>query len=164
MTSTTFELTPRLAERLAIGVDYDELVPGKLNYADAAGDHRLGLGISTPSGGIYSTVGDVAKFLSLELGFGPPAVLRSASLDVRDNVPVASSPTLGYGYGLGYQVMRWADTVALGHSGNLAGYTSMVMYDRKRKFGVIVLRSAAGGEADAGRLAGRVFRRLFRNA
>ena len=164
MTSTSFELTPGLSERLATGVDYDELVPGKLNYADAAGDHRLGLGISAPSGGIYSTVGDVAKFVSLELGFGPPAVLLSASLGVRDNVPVASSPTLRYGYGLGYQVMRWGDTVAVGHSGNLAGYTSMVMYDRKRKFGVIVLRSAAGGEADAGRLAGRVFRRLFRDA
>jgi CubicO group peptidase (beta-lactamase class C family) len=164
MTSTAFELTPGLTERLAIGVDYDELVVGKLNYGDAAGDHRLGLGISTPSGGIYSTVGDVAKFVSLELAFGPRDVLSQASLDLRDNVAVASTPTLGYGYGLGSQVMRWADTVAVGHSGNLAGYTSMVLYDRKRKFSVIVLRSAAGGEADAGRLAGRVFRRLFRDA
>ena len=163
MTSTSFELTPRLAERLATGVDYDELVEGKLNYADAAGDHRLGLGSGAPSGGIYSTVGDVAKFVSLELGFGPPGVLRAASLDLRDNVAVASNPTLSSGYGLGYQVVRWGDTVAVGHSGNLAGYTSMVLYDRKRKYGVIVLRSAAGGEAYAGRLAGRVFRRLRRD-
>lgn len=36
----------------------------------------------------------------------------------------------------------------------------MVLYDRKRAFGVIVLRSAAGGKADAGRLAIRAFRRL----
>jgi hypothetical protein len=48
----------------------------------------------------------------------------------------------------------------MGHSGNLAGYTSMLLYDSERGFGVIVLRRAAGGKADAGRLAGRVFRSL----
>jgi hypothetical protein len=31
----------------------------------------------------------------------------------------------------------------------------MVLYDTVRKFGVIALRSAADGEADAGRVAGR---------
>lgn len=59
--------------------------------------------------------------------------------------------------------MRWGDTVAVGHSGNLAGYTSMVLYDPDLRFGVIVLRSAGGGEADAGRLAGRVLRRVRRD-
>ena len=56
--------------------------------------------------------------------------------------------------------MRCGDTVAIGHSGNLAGYTSMILYDPQRKYAVIVLRSAGGGEADAGRLAGRVYRRI----
>jgi hypothetical protein len=50
----------------------------------------------------------------------------------------------------------------VGHSGNLAGYTSMVLYDRAANFGVIVLRSAGGGEADAGRLGGRLFRLIYR--
>jgi hypothetical protein len=36
------------------------------------------------------------------------------------------------------------------------------LYDTRRKYGVIVLRSAGGSEADAERLAGRVFRRLRR--
>ncbi len=160
MSSTDFELTPSLGPRLATGVDWDELYPGKRNYADAAGDHRNGLGFGVVTGGVYSTVGDLARLISLELGFGPDSVLRPVSLKLRDNVPVASSPALTYGYGLGIQVLRWADTVAVGHSGNLAGYTSMVLYDRERGFGVMVLRSAAGGEADAGRLAGRAFRKL----
>ena len=160
MSSTDFDLTPSLALRLATGVDWDELYPGKRNFADAAGDHRNGLGFGVVTGGAYSTVGDLAKLISLQLGFGPDSVLRPESLKLRDNVPVASSPTLNYGYGLGFQALRWADTVAVGHSGNLAGYTSMVLYDRERSFGVIVLRSAAGGEADAGRLAGRAFRKL----
>jgi CubicO group peptidase (beta-lactamase class C family) len=113
-----------------------------------------------PSGGLYSTVGDLAKLVSMELGFGPQGVLRPKTLTLRDAVPVAAYPSLDYGYGLGYQALRWGDTVAMGHSGNLAGYTSMVLYDSERGFGVIVLRSAAGGKADAGRLAGRVFRSL----
>lgn len=160
MTSTDFDLTPSLGQRLATGVDWDELYPGKRNFADAAGDHRNGLGLGVATGGAYSTVGDLAKLVSLQLGFGPDSVLGRATLKLRDNVPVASSPSLNYGYGLGYQALRWADTVAVGHSGNLAGYTSMVLYDTERGFGVIVLRSAAGGQADAGRLAVRAFRKL----
>ena len=123
--------------------------------------------------------GEIAEQLELEapaelpaaggrgmLGDQPGALLGVEGIGVgqslrdRDNVPVASYPSLTYGYGLGYQAMRWADTVAAGHSGNLAGYTSMLLYDAERGYGVIVLRSAAGGEADAGRLAGRAFRKL----
>jgi len=161
MTSTDFELTPRLRARLAAGVDYDVLYKDTLNYGDAALDNQNGLGISLASGGAYSTVGDVAKLVSLQLGFGPDSVVTRQTLSLRDNVPVAGNTALNYGYGLGVQVWRWADTVAVGHSGNLAGYTSMVMYDRQRGFGVIVLRSAAGGEGDAGRLGGRAFRKLW---
>lgn len=160
MSSTDFELNPTLRERLATGVDWDELYRDTLNFGDAALDHRMGLGLSLPSGGAYSTVQDLAKLISLQLGFGPDSVLRKETLELRDKVLVAASPALGYGYGLGYQALRWGDTVAVGHSGNLAGYTSMVLYDRERAFGVIVLRSAAGGHADAGRLAGRAFRKL----
>ena len=160
MSSTAFELDSSLRARLATGVDWDELYRDTLKFEDAALDHRNGLGYGLPSGGAYSTVEDLAKLVSLQLGFGPDSVLRSETLKLRDNVPVAADPALDYGYGLGYQALRWGDTVAVGHSGNLAGYTSMVLYDRKRAFGVIVLRSAAGGKADAGRLAIRAFRRL----
>lgn len=160
MSSTDFELTPSLRDRLATGVDWDTLVPGNLNFADADMDHRNGLGLSVPSGGAYSTVGDLAKLVSLQLGYGPDSVLRRETLQVRDKVPVAASPSLDYGYGLGYQAMRWGDIVAVGQSGNLSGYTSMVLYDPTRGFGVIVLRSAAGGQADAGRLAVLALREL----
>ena len=160
MESTGFVLTPSLAKRLATGVDFDVLVKGNLNYADAASDHITGMGRGTPPGGLYSTVGDLAKLLSLEIGFGPDSVLAPEILKLREDVPVAANTSLSYGYGLGFQAYRWADTVAVGHSGNVSGYTSMVLYDTRRKYGVIVLRSAGGGEADAERLAGRVFRRL----
>ncbi len=160
MTASGFTLTPELSRRLATGVDWDELYRDTLNYEDAAEDHRSGLGYGTPGGGLYSTVPDVARLVAFQLGFGPPGVLRPETLALRDRVPVASFPELDFGYGLGFQAYRWGDSTAVGHSGNLAGYTAQVLYDRSRGYGVVVLRSAAGGQADAGRLAGRVFRRI----
>jgi CubicO group peptidase (beta-lactamase class C family) len=160
MSSTDFELTQSLRDKLATGVDWDVLYKDTLNYEDAAADNLNGLGIGLASGGAYSTVGDLAKLISFELGYGPVGVLRRETLKLRESVPVAASPALDYGYGLGYQAYRWGEIVAVGHSGNLAGYTSMVLYDPERHFGVIVLRSAAGGEADAGRLGVRALLKL----
>lgn len=160
MSSTGFELTPAMREQLAEGVDYDTLIKDTLNYADAAEGHRTGPGLAVPAGGLYSTVGDLAKLVALQIGFGPDSVLRQETLTLRDSVPVTSFPALHFGYGLGFQVARWSDTVAVGHSGNTAGYTSQIYYDTRRKYGVIVLRSAAGGHADAHRLAGEVYRKL----
>ena len=160
MTSTDFVLSAEMLPRLASGVDYDELYKDTLNYEDAAADHRTGPGLSVPSGGLYSTVGDLARLVSLELGFGPDSVLSAGAFAMRNAVPVAAHPSLYWGYGLGQQVQRWGDTTAVGHSGNTAGYTSQVYYDRSRGFGVIVLRSAGGGHADAHRLAGRAFLKL----
>ena len=160
MTSTDFVLSPDMRARLATGVDYDVLVKDSLNYEDAAASHRDGPGLGVPSGGLYSTVGDLAKIVSLQLGFGPDSVLSLDAMRQRNGVPVITYSTLDFGYGLGTQVARWGDTTAVGHSGNTAGYTSQVYYDVARRFGVIVLRSAGGGHADAHRLAGRAFRKL----
>jgi CubicO group peptidase (beta-lactamase class C family) len=160
MTSTDFVLSSGMRARLAIGVDYDELYKDTLNYEDAAADHRGGLGYGVPSGSLYATVGDLAKLVSLQLGFGPNSVLSTGAVRQRNGIPVASNSALDFGYAMGAQVQRWGDTTAVGHSGNLAGYTSQLYYDVARGFGVIVLRSAAGGRSDAHRLAGRAFRKL----
>jgi CubicO group peptidase (beta-lactamase class C family) len=160
MASTDFVLSSAMRARLAVGVDYDVLYKDTLNYEDAAADHRNGPGLGVPSGGLYATVGDVAKLVSLQLGFGPDSVLSLAALRQRNGIPVTSFPTLDFGYGLGTQVARWGDTTAVGHSGNTAGYTSQIYYDIAGRFGVIVLRSAAGGRSDAHRLAGSAFRKL----
>jgi CubicO group peptidase (beta-lactamase class C family) len=160
MKSTDFSVTPSMRDALAQGVDYDELYKDTLNYEDAARDHVDGLGYGVPNGGLYSTVGDVARLVSFQLGLGPDTVLRAATIARRNAVPIASFPELTFGYGLGVQVLRWGDTTAVGHSGNMAGYTTQILYDLRRNYGVIVLRSAAGGHADASRLAGRAFRNL----
>jgi CubicO group peptidase (beta-lactamase class C family) len=60
-------------------VDYDVLVKDSLNYDDAADSHRNGVGLGVAVGALYSTVGDLAKLVSLELGFGPDSVLSAAA-------------------------------------------------------------------------------------
>lgn len=87
-------------------------------------------------------------------------MLRRETLKLRDEIPVAAYPSLDYGNGLGYQAYRGGDTVAVGHSGNLAGHSPRWCCMTPSAFGVIVLRNAAGGQADAGRLARRAFRKL----
>ena len=159
MRSTDFALTADMRDALAQGVDYDVLYKDTLNYEDAARGHEE-RGYGVPAGGLYSTVGDVAKLVSFELGFGPDTVLRAATIARRNAVPIASQPALAFGYGLGVQVSRWGDTTAVGHSGNTSGYTAQVAYDLARNYGVVVLRSAGGGDADAGRLALRAFSKL----
>lgn len=160
MTSTDFVLSPNMRARLATGVDYDVLVKDRLNYEDAAASHREEPGIGAPGGGLYSTVGDLAKLVSLQLGFGPDSVLSLDALRLRNGIPVTTYSTLDFGYGMGVQVARWGDTTAVGHSGNTSGYTAQVYYDIASRFGVIVLRSAGGGHADAHVLAGAAFRKL----
>ena len=161
MTSTDFVLSPGMQAHLTVGVDYDVLVKDSLNYDDAAEGNRNGLGVGVPSGSLYTTVSDLAKLVSLELGFGPDSVVSTAALRQRDAIAVTATSALDFGYGMGTQVARWSDTTAVGHSANTSGYTAQVFYDAARGFGVIVLRSAGGGEADASRLAGRAFRKLL---
>ena len=159
MLSTGFELTPAMREQLTEG-DYDVLVKDSLNYADAADDHRRGLGIGVPAGALYSTVGDLAKLVALEMGFGPRQRVASRDAQAEGNCSGDVIP------GTGLRLWTRVPGSTLGrHScrrppGNLSGYTSQIIYVTKRKYGVIVLRSAAGGQADAHRLAGRAYRKL----
>jgi CubicO group peptidase (beta-lactamase class C family) len=160
MMSTDFVLSAAMRARLATGVDYDVLVKDSLNYEDAAASHRDGPGWGVPNGSLYSTVGDLAGLVSLQLGFGPDSVLSAGALAIRNAVPVTAHPSLYWGYAFGQQTQRWGDTLGVGHSGNTSGYTSQVWYDASRAFGVIVLRSAGGGKADASLLASRAFLKL----
>jgi CubicO group peptidase (beta-lactamase class C family) len=47
------------------------------------------------------------------------------------------------GYGVGFQVDRRNNYVAFGHGGAVAGYTSMLLINRSKGIGVIVLSSGA---------------------
>lgn len=81
MSSTDFELTPPLRSRLAVGVDWDELYKDTLNFEDAAREHETGIGFRVPGGGLYSTVEDLAKLVSLQLGYGAGQCRQSGNAE-----------------------------------------------------------------------------------
>ena len=152
MTQTDFIPTPSIRKTLAKGYD---LRNGKPDGAQAAREHD-GRGYKVPNGAIYTTVGDLAKFVSLWLREGPEKVLKHDT--IRDNLSRTGSASgeLTSGYGIGFQVTRRGTTVFYGHGGSVAGYRASMLFHPATKTGVIVLRNVGGGPFNPAAVAEKV--------
>ena len=151
MEHTRFELDPTIESDLALG--YEVKDDGTLDGQTPAKEAREGRGYKIPNGAIFTTVDDLARFVSFELGRGPDSVLaRPILADAFEGV-VATDPYLETGYGLGFMAMRRDDYHFLGHSGSVAGYHAAMYYDRGMQLGVVVLRNVDGGKQDPNRLS-----------
>ena len=142
MNHTALELTPALRAHLSRGYEVDG------DKVDAATPLReqAGRGYRVPNGGMYTTVGDLAKFASFLMGNGPESVLKTASLQHDlDQVVVASNSRLTEAYGLGFMVKRRIGYVAFGHGGDVAGYQAAMYINRDKGIGVILLSNTRNG-------------------
>jgi CubicO group peptidase (beta-lactamase class C family) len=137
MTHTTFELDPTARANLAVGYSFEH------GPADTATPARelTGRGYKVPNGGLYSTVGDLARFLVFEMGGGPAGVLPAADLAHNFANLAFATPDLTQGYGVGYHVQRRGSLVAFGHPGSVAGYLATAYFHPGTHTGVVVLRS-----------------------
>jgi CubicO group peptidase (beta-lactamase class C family) len=153
MTHTAFELDAAMRPRLAKGYEVDG---GKADPASAARELAAGRGYKVPNGGLFTTVGDLARFVSFQLGEGPEAVLSRATR--ADNLTRTNSSVLDLstGYGVGFMVSRRGGLVIYGHAGDVAGYSAVAQFDRTTRTGVIVLSNAPGGQLRVGPLADRL--------
>jgi CubicO group peptidase (beta-lactamase class C family) len=153
MTHTAFELDAAMRPRLAKGYEVDG---GKADPASAARELEAGRGHKVPNGGLFTTVGDLARFVSFQLGEGPETVLSRATR--ADNLTRTNSSVLDLstGYGIGFIVSRRNDLVIYGHAGDVAGYSAVAQFDRASRTGVIVLSNASGGQLRVGPLADRL--------
>ena len=153
MTRTDFVPTPEIRKVLAKG--YDLRNNGKPDGAQAAREHD-GRGYKVPNGAIYTTVGDLARFVSLWLQEGPESVLKHET--IRDTLTRAGSTngTLTTGYGIGFQLQRRDTNVYYGHGGSVAGYRAQMLFHPATKTGVIVLRNVGGGSFNPATVAERV--------
>ena len=153
MAHTAFEPNPDILPRIASG--YDVGRDGKVDAETPAREHS-GRGYKVPNGAIYTTVADLARFVSFEMGEGPDAVLNRRALAdnfIRTN---SSVQDLGLGYGIGFMVTRRGDFVYYGHGGSVAGYNAEADFDRGTKIGVVVLRNVNGGKFGIGSLSERL--------
>lgn len=157
MTDTSFEPTPALSARIAKGYEIDR--DGRASFDVPHREHQ-GRGYKVPNGAMYTTVGDLARFLAFELGEGPESVLERSTLQDQHSRVLSATGNLNSGYGLGFQITRRGEQVFHGHSGSVAGYTAQAWLHLPSKTGVIVLRNAAGGKFQIAELTWRALAEL----
>jgi CubicO group peptidase (beta-lactamase class C family) len=141
MTRTDFEPNP---SKLAKGY---VLYHGVTNTEIAARAHQEH-GYKVPSGALYSTVDDLAKYVEFELGNGPSGVLKPASLNAALSGVNSANADLSFGYGIGLMAFRRGERVFLGHNGLGIGYQSAAFFDPAHKTGVIALSNVTDWNDD----------------
>lgn len=127
MNNTFFVMPPNKLLHLAQGIS---------NYKKAAADtigpitELAGRGYKVPNGGIFTTTGDLSKFVMSMMV--KPYLLKASSLQQMQEVPKA-----GKNYGLGLAVFDRAKFI--GHSGGVPGYTSVFFIDKDTDYAVILM-------------------------
>jgi CubicO group peptidase (beta-lactamase class C family) len=137
MNSSTFILnSPDLWARMSVGYTRDRNT-GKVS-AEAATREHFGRGYKVPNGGIYSTVGDMAKFAAALMGVSPVRILSPES---RKEMLSPQAPAKTYGIGL---TLRETNGVTYaGHGGSVAGYNADLLFEPRSKLGLAMLRTTS---------------------
>ena len=97
-----------------------------------------------PAGQLWSTVGDLARWLDF-LGTGHPDVLeRDTLLEMaRPVVPSAGAPEEDYGLGL--RLLNAPGGTMAGHTGSMPGFLATAFVDQRTRDGVVALTNATTG-------------------
>jgi len=153
MSSSTFVVGSALQTRLAAGyVNRD----GEIDARPPAREHA-GRGYKVPNGGVYSTVGDLARFAA-----GVSGALRLLDDETRAAMLSIQTPESDtQGYGLGFSLRRDADgTWWASHGGSVAGYNAHLLFQPDSQLGVVLLRNYNGGATSLGGAALDLARKL----
>ena len=141
MAHTDFEPTAALLPLLAKGYSLDT---DKLDTETPLREHK-GRGYKVPVGSVYSTIEDMARFMSFQLGEGPVSVLKKRSLLINRERLIALQPDVYEGWGVGSQVIRRKEGAlyVFGYAGGISGYESISHYDPQSRTGVIMLSNVS---------------------
>ncbi|MDE0474090.1 MAG: serine hydrolase, partial [Gammaproteobacteria bacterium] len=141
-----FVIGPELAPRLTVG--YVNRGDGNPDPEQPTREHT-GRGYKVPNGGVYSTVGDLARFMGALQGRASPAILSDESVAEMTRVQTPEDADNGYGLGV---MIRTTDYGArlIGHSGSVAGYNAYMLFEPESGLGVVLLRNYNQGEASLG--------------
>lgn len=146
MTSSTFVIGPELAPRLTVG--YVNRGDGNPDPEQPTREHA-GRGYKVPNGGVYSTVGDLARFMGALQGRASPAILSDESVAEMSRVQTPEDPDNGYGLGVTIRTMDEGARL-IGHGGSVAGYNAYMLFEPESGLGVVLLRNYNQGEASLG--------------
>lgn len=111
---------------------------------------------SRPDGAAWSTVGDLLRYLQMELNYGRlpdgSRYISPAPLLARRVQQVSRGNQLGYGIGL--KIDESSGTTMLHHGGTAAGFISDMIWWPEHDVGAVILTNASGG--------GTALRNVFR--
>jgi CubicO group peptidase (beta-lactamase class C family) len=153
MRHTGFERNAEMLADLAKGY---VVVNGRGDPTFAAGELQAGRGYKVPNGALFTTIDDLAKFVSFEMGAGPEAVLDSPTLNENFARGYPTGPDTKTRCGTGFFLLQIDHHAIIGHSGSVAGYMAGAYFDPAARIGIIYLRSSSDRAPDEG----AVFRSL----
>lgn len=148
MHSSGFVVTPAVAEQLATGyvLRRDGSVDAETPYRE-----HVGRGYKVPNGGVYSTVGDLGRFVA---GLTGSATVPLLGPEGRRLVRTSQTPEGDPGYSFGFSISEAPGAPDLmGHGGSVAGYNAHLVFEPESGIGVVLLRNYGGGEINLGRAA-----------
>jgi CubicO group peptidase (beta-lactamase class C family) len=146
MASSFFILKDEHVPHLSMG--YVKRRDGTVDAEFPAIEHA-GRGYKVPNGGIYSTVGDLSKFVAAMTGSSSEKVF---SEETRQEILRRQTPEGGSGYGLGFFRQKDEDGfISIGHGGSVAGYNAGMVFDPGSKIGVVIFRNYNRGKTNLGR-------------
>jgi CubicO group peptidase (beta-lactamase class C family) len=139
---TSFELDSSLLPRLARGYETKD---GKADRTVPDRELVTGRGYKVPNGALFTTIADLGKFVSFELGHGPKDLVDATLYEENQKHIYASDDGLHSGYGLGFGSSRRENIVLLGHGGSVAGYTAGAYFHKRSSSGIVFLRNSGRG-------------------
>jgi CubicO group peptidase (beta-lactamase class C family) len=157
MESSTFILDAALRARLATG--YAQRRDGAVDTTQPALEHA-GRGYKVPNGGIYSTVGDLARFIAGLTGDAAPGILTDESRQEMFRLQTPGDPEGGYGIGFAIRIDSLGRRF-VGHGGSVAGYTAYLLFEPESGLGIVLLRNYGSGATNLGRTAAATLEALL---
>jgi CubicO group peptidase (beta-lactamase class C family) len=157
MQATGFVVTPAMAEQLATG--YERRRDGTVDTRVPLLEH-VGRGYKVPNGGVYSTVGDLGRFVA---GLTNSATVPLLGPEARKLIRTPQTPEGSRTqYSIGFFLFPQAEGgVFVGHSGSVAGYNAFLVFEPGSGIGVVMLRNYLGGATNLGEASRGLLSRLL---
>jgi hypothetical protein len=112
-------------------------------YSDAVRrEPVLELGGKGGESGLYSTVGDLARWGAF-LADPEESVLSATSVAEMHDLQVMAEADWTLGWGLGIELWRRAERIFGGHTGGFPGFLSMLLYSRSDRLGAVLLTNSS---------------------
>ncbi len=156
MTSSAFILPEELQDRLAVGYanrgdSVDTALPAK---------EHAGRGYKVPNGGVYTTVGDLANWISSLCKAYPHRLMLDGSLAEIMKIQTPEDSTRGYGLGFSIRMSENGLKI-VGHGGSVAGYNVYHAFDPASTIGVILFRNYNRGALNLGQAGTDLLREII---